>query len=164
MVVHIPVAQGLDISVKFEPTRPYCEIPIDIGHTYVTVYLKGMLNLEHEGYFMTDGNFEASNGKRKEFNALFEPNQQVIEEPFTFKVTAPGRYRVKGCIPALDELGNPKIFEIDGIEYIDINPNNNCDEIEVEVRIGAPIDNKPPQDYNDPDYDGDEFTRPVITG
>lgn len=163
MVVHIPIAQGLDISAKFEPTRPYWEIPIDVGHTYVTVHLNGMLNLEHNGYFMTDGFFEASNGEKREFNALFEPNQQVIEEPFTFKVTAPGRYRVKGCIPALDELGNPKIFEIDGEEYIDIDPTNNCDEIEIEVRMGGPKDETPP-DYDDPDYDGDEFTRPVITG
>ncbi|HZK43389.1 MAG TPA: hypothetical protein VFC73_03805, partial [Syntrophomonadaceae bacterium] len=155
---------GLDIAVKLAPRQPFWEIPLDIGYVHPSVTLEGDIKMEHRVLFEADGYFEANGIKKEDFKFIKASGQEAMENSFSFKVTQPGIYRVKGCIPALDEHGNPIMFEVDFEQYPDINPANNCDEIDIEVRMGAPKGGGVQPIVNPPNYDGDDTIRPVITG
>ena len=154
---------GLDLAVKLIPQKPFWEIPPDVGYTFPVVTIQGSINMENEMLFQADGFAEVEGIKRDDFLFVKARNEEPMTNSFGFKVTQPGIYKVKACIPAIDEYGNDIMFEFDMQEYKDINPANNCDELEVEVRIGDPRGTKPPE-YKTPEYDGDDHFRIDLVG
>ncbi len=156
---------GLDIGIKLIPNQPYWIMPVDLGYTYPVVTIQGSINMENEMLFQADGFAELKGINKEEFQFIKFRNQEPLENSFGFKVTKPGIYKVKACIPAFDEHGNDILFEVDFDKYYkDIKPSNNCDELAIEVRMGDrkldPPPEKPPTDTSE-DETG---TRVGLTG
>lgn len=155
--------EGFDIAVELTTNQPFWLLPPDIGYIYPIVKLKSTLEIEHEFTIYADGYFEA-HGTWEDFQFIKFRGKPPLDNSFSFRVTAPGIYKVKGCIPAFDAAGNPVLFKVDDEYYQDIDPSNNCDEIEVEVRIGPPVYGDRTPEPELPEFIDDDHIRIGLTG